>query len=567
MSRLKTILPGLGILALWALPVLILKPWSMDFPLDEDWAYAWGVSHLIQKGALRFSDWVSNPQWFQVFWGFLWVKILGLSFGALKISTLTAGGAAVVLLYRIMRMQSVPVFPSFLAACVLAFNPVFFLLSYSFMPDVPYLCLILLAVYFYLKARRPPSQSSGDPDASEMRRGNERKNLVWASLFSAVGTGVRYLGVFLPLGYGLRMASCRQWDRRWILIWALPLAAVSVYLAWFYGRHGPTWGAQAYLQACGSHVRDFPAFLGDLFFRFIGAFLEIGFFLFPLAVGFLACPKQFIRKKSPVVLPPSIYFCAVGWLFVLSIYLTLYGCMPHLEGVLHGKGLGPLYILDAVIKPAGFFEKQWLWIGITFLSMASLLVCTAAFLAVKSDSHFAPYRDSLWIFFVTSAAQALLPMGGPSYFDRYALALVPFGIWVLSIAATRWNFSKPFCILGLLFLGAFSMAGTQDYLACNRAKWDLGKRVIAKGILPNQVTNGFDWDAFWTYQPNMDRLKKIKSLGRIGENDWQALNPYGALVTYRADMPGDSYQLADQVSYRTWLHPSSPVPLYLWIGK
>ena len=81
--------------AVFVLLALLFRPWSMDFPLNDDWAYLIPAKRLAHEGVLRLSDWGTPTQVLHVLWGALWTWLLGWDMGWLKVSTLlwSAAGA------------------------------------------------------------------------------------------------------------------------------------------------------------------------------------------------------------------------------------------------------------------------------------------------------------------------------------------------------------------------------------------------------------------------------------------------------------------------------------------
>src|SRR5438445_5036192 len=63
--------------------------------------------------------------------------------------------AALYAFYGIAREVGVPPWGALLGTGLLAVNPIFFHLSYSFMTDVPFMSLLLLASYCYIRGLRP----------------------------------------------------------------------------------------------------------------------------------------------------------------------------------------------------------------------------------------------------------------------------------------------------------------------------------------------------------------------------------------------------------------------------
>ena len=117
------------------------------------------------------------------------------------------------------------------------------------------------------------------------------------------------------------------------------------------------------------------------------------------------------------------------------------------------------------------------------------------------------------------------------YFDRYTLMLVPAAVIVI-LSLLREDKIKTGLISTLLFFAVFSVFGTIDYMQWNRAKWKLGNALIEKGFEPSEIANGFDWGGWYTFEKNMQELKKRKPVELIGEWDWQGLNNYKALISF-----------------------------------
>ena len=85
--------PGLAslavlLLAVYALWFLAASP-QAEFPLNDDWAYAQTVRHLLATGQLHISEWAAPPVIVQTYAGALsaWLSG-GFSFTALRLSTL-----------------------------------------------------------------------------------------------------------------------------------------------------------------------------------------------------------------------------------------------------------------------------------------------------------------------------------------------------------------------------------------------------------------------------------------------------------------------------------------------
>jgi len=84
---------------------------------------------------------------------------------------------------------------------------------------------------------------------------------------------------------------------------------------------------------------------------------------------------------------------------------------------------------------------------------------------------------------------------------------------------------------------------------------------VEHGLAAGQVANGFDWSGYWTYESNMEQLKKTKPLRAIGEWEWQSLNSYRVLTSFQAEWPGHARLAA--IPYRTPLSAHEQA-VYVW---
>ncbi|MBI4051897.1 MAG: hypothetical protein HY400_05270, partial [Elusimicrobia bacterium] len=150
MKRLEY--PAVILLFFYLACAFLLKPWSLDFPLNDDWVYTWAVQHLLEKGSIRLSEWGASTQVVQILWGALWTKILGWSLGSLKISTLVSAIGGAYFLNSILKLLDIPSYLRLLTVLLLAANPIYFCLSFTFMTDVPFLALMLLSSFLFMKA-------------------------------------------------------------------------------------------------------------------------------------------------------------------------------------------------------------------------------------------------------------------------------------------------------------------------------------------------------------------------------------------------------------------------------
>jgi len=174
--------PLLVIFGFFFLSCLIVSPLK-NVPVIDDWSYAWSVEHFINTRHLAVLDWSAHYPIFQTLWGGMFAKVFGFSFGVLRISTVVLAVIGCMALHLTLRELELDRWPSLLGALALAANPVFFMLSFSFMTDVPFLSMMNVAAFFYVAGIK-----------------RDRASLLWwGGLFAAAAYLCRQVGLVIPL--------------------------------------------------------------------------------------------------------------------------------------------------------------------------------------------------------------------------------------------------------------------------------------------------------------------------------------------------------------------------------
>src|SRR5262245_52756966 len=84
--------------------VVFVGPWR-ETPIDDDWAYARTVEHLLLTGRYRLHGWLSANPFVHVWGGALASTLLGSSFASLRIWTLVVSLAGAAAFHRLAREQ------------------------------------------------------------------------------------------------------------------------------------------------------------------------------------------------------------------------------------------------------------------------------------------------------------------------------------------------------------------------------------------------------------------------------------------------------------------------------
>src|SRR5262249_24086480 len=126
---------------------------QQDFPLFDDWSFARGASIFARGQGIHYGHWAAMPQLGHWLWAFPFIKIMGGAAPAIRISTIILSWLGLAAFYDLLtyKNQCSPAVAAFVCG-VLAFNPLFFLLSGTFMTDVPTLSFCLISLCFYQRA-------------------------------------------------------------------------------------------------------------------------------------------------------------------------------------------------------------------------------------------------------------------------------------------------------------------------------------------------------------------------------------------------------------------------------
>ena len=168
----------------WLLAIFVVNP-SGNFPLNDDWAYATDVKNFLETGIFNPTGWTSMSLLTHVLWGALWSSVFGFSFEVLRVSTLAISLVCLCNIYLTGREMGASRPLSLLLAFTLAFNPIYFALSFTFMTEVSFLAFVSFAVLFFIR----------------FLKNDSLVNWCFAFIFCIIATLSRQTGLFLPLAF------------------------------------------------------------------------------------------------------------------------------------------------------------------------------------------------------------------------------------------------------------------------------------------------------------------------------------------------------------------------------
>jgi hypothetical protein len=479
----------------WIAAVIAVNPLG-DFPLNDDWAYGSAVRSLVQEGDFRLSGWTATNLFGQVLWGALFCLPLGFSFTALRVSTLVLGLAGILATYGLLREARVPVRLAVLGALVIAFNPIYFPLSFTFMSDVPFTALATVSSWLLVRGLRRSSWTE-----------------ISAGLaLVAVAILIRQIGLALPLAFGAAYFVKQRFRARQLLPATLPGAAAFVlqigYQEWlrWSDRLPTTFGSQ--IKALWSQLHQpWPSIVFDALKIMSISLIYTGLFLFPFLIAMRRLALH--RRIALSILMGGIAVAVTASMAVRKMLMPVHG------NIISKAGIGPIttYGGDPFWAPPHF------WLFVTFISVVGAILLAVRLLesvtlllsqALDSIQGEPPYLFTFALVAIaaTFAPLPLLGFGPHGFYDRYLIVLLPWVMLALvateSVNATLSFRSIPAEIgaFSLLAMALFAVAATHDYLSFNRARWDALESVMREyGIGPERVDGGFEFNGWYLYDP------------------------------------------------------------------
>ena len=82
-------------------------------------------------------------------------------------------------------------------------------------------------------------------------------------------------------------------------------------------------------------------------------------------------------------------------------------------------------------------------------------------------------------------------------FDRYLLPLLPMVLLLFPTIKVAWrSYRLGLAGLMVLLISFFSVAGTHDYLAWNRARWQALTYLESQGVENTQIDGGYEYNGW-----------------------------------------------------------------------
>ena len=482
----------------WLLMAALVQPLG-NFPLNDDWVYALAVKSVVETGYFQFPSPSMANVGPQVYWGALFSLPFGFSFTALRISTLVLGFIGVVALYGLLRQFKVDAKTSLFGASTLAVNPLYFGLANTFMTDVPFITLVLVALYFLVRGLQQDS-----------------------TLHITLGLIVIYLAILIrqfslvvligfalayPIKKGFTLANIAK-------VAGLIILGVLLHVGYQY------WLASSgRLAVFDKHTIPVlnPPTITNSTKKATVSLIYVGFFVLPFIAAIWSPKIHRMTGKSK-------YVWAAIWAYVVLLLGFLWfddHRLPLLDNILMNSGIGPLTIRDVfnlkLNVPTIPDSALFVWNVVTFFSVLAAgislyLISLATYQAwlkyssTQTRAEAAPYALLVAMSFIYLAI-LLVVVGRFTLFDRYLLIFLPLVVLLIAAAKyTQTDVQKSRSVVPIVVLvlyAAFSVGATHDYLDWNRTRWvALHDLVNVNNISPQKIDGGYEFNGWFLYDKN-----------------------------------------------------------------
>jgi 4-amino-4-deoxy-L-arabinose transferase-like glycosyltransferase len=506
-TQLRLHWPVLAVLAVFAATAFVV-PTLAPVATTDDWGYSRSVEILYREGDLKVFPVVAATAVFQIVWGWLFALAFGMTLGVMRLSTVVMVGLGALALYGLLRELGVGRGRSALGVAAYLFNPLTFILAFTFMTDPHFTSLLIVSTLGYVRGLRPDRRAA--------------QATVAGSVVAGLAFLTRQQGALIPLAVVLflvltgRMRPNRAGLVAFLRVVAVPVLTTVGYYVWLrYFNDVPDVQQGFFEEAKASGLGGAWRLTRNLTFIEL---VYLGFFALPIAAAAVPSLRRVVTTMNP-----AGWLVFAVWEGTLIAGLAIYGLqgrrMPYIGQFVGTGGLGPPDVLGSRPRLLDASLRDDITVVCAVAAILLALLLCRSFRELTSPDH---AKAGLVLAIGLWQLAGVIP---PSFhyvrrgysLDRYLLPLLPLGICLLLWSVRDLRIVQPVAWLIVAAFAAYSIAGTRDYLVYMDTVWSLGRDANAAGIANVNLDAGSAWDGYHLYTYGLDNdITK----GRTNNGPW-----------------------------------------------
>ncbi|MDA7762241.1 glycosyltransferase family 39 protein [Crocinitomicaceae bacterium] len=514
-----------SIIFIWILSLFFVNI-SGEFTLIDDWAYSKSVRDLSEFGVFKIYDRIAITFVSNLLWGSLFTKVFGFSFFVLRLSTVIAGGVLIYTFYRWLGLITENRKLQLFCTALLAFNPLFYVLSTTFMTDIFFLMNACISLYFF---------------TAHLKTENLRL-LFWAFFFTIVAVLSRQVGMVIPLSFLLisLKKTIPLKHRMYTYVGVLSTLCCLLFYYLFLSVNNST--PSHYTLHSNELIHQLSGINKQIIFRWL-----FYFYTTVVSISILLLPVGLYLLGQIKVNSKNILLMFLSFLLIIGIIGVFRDTTFPFNGqIINDYGIGgyffstPQYRIDQL----SFDLPDWLITIVISLSLSVFSYLILAQLKTARDT----YKNSRLIQFLTLAIIIYYPCFGFVFvFDRYLLfhIMMIIPLLIMIFHTSIGNVSRNFFGVGvLLIFSALTIIGTRDYFEYNRIKTKALNNLTEKQhILPKHIDGGMEFNAWNGYKGDF-----FKS--NVGK-EWWCVEEDKYLISIDKEVAG--FTIYKEYAYSSWL--------------
>jgi 4-amino-4-deoxy-L-arabinose transferase-like glycosyltransferase len=487
-GRWRATAPLAGVTACLLLAAVIINPFREMLSVDDGWAYARSVEHLLRTGEYQLDDWSAANMPVQIYLAGGLSKVFGYSLSLLRLTTVAMLAMGLASFYGLARDLGAARSTSFAATLALLASPLVLLLSFTFMSDVQFMGWMLAALFLYVRG---------------LRQGSEALVFL-GSIAAAAAIGTRQFGVVivggLLIAWMLSRPEVRPRLRTMLLAAAVPAAAAAWQLR--FGLQEPNFTQVVRLSQQGLYLGQPPAVLAHEFLWRAAIVLQyLGISVLPALPLLVGAALARARESRRTAMRLVVLAVLIG----LALCAVLLSGSP-LTGSLDWRGrlwppLGLEWFLPFQLRDHPEFLRP---IDLAGLGVAAVLAAVAVFSA-RGLWPIRRHRPETILLVAIPACLLGLQLFYVQLIDTYIVPFVPFALLLLAVRcrgsslAPRLAAAAP--VVSLAALVVLSLWIRADF-AMQTAKWAAADRLIKSGVPAAEIDVG--WTKWMEYHGAFD---------------------------------------------------------------